>query len=373
MPVIGHLTSTSSFGGPERQMLGLASSLSSEFRSVFLLFDEGGRCQSFATEIERSGFAGNRIGAGIRNPLSIIDELSELLRSTGVDILCCHGYKADLFGLLASRRVGIRAISVSRGWTAATGRVRLNERADKLVLRFMDAVICVSEAQAVKVRKCGVQPNRIRVIRNAVHPERFPARNAIGAARLREFFAFEPIRIIGAAGRLSPEKGFDTFVEAARALCEQTSFGFVIFGEGPQRPVLERQIRAAGLAQQIVLAGHRTDLDELLPHLDLIVLPSRTEGLPNVALEALAAGVPVVATAVGGTPEVVQDGVSGYLVPPDDPAALADRVAHAVATEARRLELGRRGSRYVRESFSFEAQTAAYVATFDELMTKEQD
>src|SRR5919108_523234 len=99
--------------------------------------------------------------------------------------------------------------------------------------------------------------------------------------------------------------------------------GFVLFGEGPCRTELLHKVNAAGLAGSFVLAGFRADLDRFLSQLDLLVLPSHTEGLPNVVLEACAAGTPVVATAVGGTPEVIEDGLSGLLAPPGDPEALA--------------------------------------------------
>ena len=131
------------------------------------------------------------------------------------------------------------------------------------------------------------------------------------------------IRMVSAqcwTGRLSPEKGFDLLVEAAALVVrEHPRVGFLLCGDGPERPALARRIAEHGLEGKFVLAGFRTDLERLLPAWDLAVLSSHTEGLPVAVLEALAAGVPVVATAVGGTPEVVEDGVSGYLVPPGGP------------------------------------------------------
>ncbi|MCE9532830.1 MAG: glycosyltransferase, partial [Planctomycetes bacterium] len=135
-------------------------------------------------------------------------------------------------------------------------------------------------------------------------------------------------RIVVAAGRLSPEKGFDVLVEAAGLLRQQHSdLRFVLFGEGAERPLLERRIQELNLQGSFILAGFRDDLDRWLPWADVVVLPSFTEGLPNVALEASAAGVPVVATAVGGTPEVLRHGETGFLVPSGNPAELAKRIA----------------------------------------------
>src|SRR5207244_4478612 len=135
--------------------------------------------------------------------------------------------------------------------------------------------------------------------------------------RLARLFRPPRKRIVGAAGRLSPEKGFDVLVDAIALVRDHNpDVAFAIFGDGPCRPDLQQQISSLGLTGAVALAGFRLDLDQYLPHLDLLVLPSHTEGLPNVVLEACAAGVPVVATAVGGTPEVIEDGASGFLVPP---------------------------------------------------------
>jgi glycosyltransferase involved in cell wall biosynthesis len=118
-----------------------------------------------------------------------------------------------------------------------------------------------------------------------------------------------------------------------------------------------------------VLAGFCDDLDQFLPHWDLAVLPSFTEGLPNVVLEAYAAGVPVVATAVGGTPEAVDDGVDGHLVPPGDPSALAERILEMLALDEGRKVMGRRGRERIQAQFTFQAQAARYQALFAELTT----
>jgi glycosyltransferase involved in cell wall biosynthesis len=121
------------------------------------------------------------------------------------------------------------------------------------------------------------------------------------------------------------------------------------------------------LHESFRLAGFRTDLDRLLPHADLAVLSSFTEGLPVAVLEALAARVPVVATAVGGTPEVIEDGVCGFLVPPGDAGALARRIADALADEPRRRLMGERGRRRIEEEFTFAGQAERYRRLFERL------
>src|SRR5213076_2422257 len=219
----------------------------------------------------------------------------------------------------------------------------------------------VSHGQAAKVRRAGVAPSRISVIRNAIDPARFADPDLRYLRRLHEMFPRPRRLIVASAGRLSPEKGFDVLVAAAaKVIAEDRTLGFIHFGDGPDRGKIIAAIEALGLRDVFLLAGLKVDLDRYYPFFDLLVLPSYTEGLPNVVLEAFAARVPVVATAVGGTPEVVEDGVSGYLVPPGDPDALAGRIRDELASDERRREMGRRGRECVRQHFTFAAQARAY-------------
>src|SRR5262249_23568641 len=146
------------------------------------------------------------------------------------------------------------------------------------------------------------------------------------------------------AGRLSPEKGFGDLIDAARLIgSANPEVRFAIFGEGRLRADLEQRIAAAGVQEKFILPGFRDDLDRLLPGADVFVLPSYTEGLPNVILEASAASVPVVATAVGGTPEVVRHGETGYLVPPRRPEMLAEHIGILLRDESLRRRMGQAG------------------------------
>src|SRR5262249_55804717 len=245
---------------------------------------------------------------------------------------------------------------------------RFYEPLGRLVLRWMDAVVCVSEGQAVKVRKAGAPADRVVVIRNAVGLEAFAEPEPADRAALEGLFPRPPRRIVGAAGRLSPEKGFDRLIDAAALVTHaEPDTGFVIFGGGPLRAALAAQIAARGLQGRFVLAGFRTDLQRFLPVFDLAVLSSLTEGLPVILLEALAAGVPAVSTAVGGTPEVIEDGVHGYLVPPGNVEALARRILDCLRADAARRAMGARGRERVCEQFTCATQSVQYQRLFERL------
>jgi glycosyltransferase involved in cell wall biosynthesis len=366
--VVVQLMASPFFGGPERQTLGLALSLPKDHRTVFLTFPERGLAQALLDQVRAHGFEGIALKHNTPHFGRAAAEVASHLRRLRADVVCCSGYKPDIIGWLAARQAGVPVVSISHGWTGATLKVRFYEAVDRMLLRWMDAVVCVSEGQAEKVRRTGVEPDRVVVIRNAIRTEPLARPDPAGRATLEGFFRKPPRRVVGAAGRLSPEKGFEQLVEAAaQVLREDPAVGFVVFGDGPLKESLTRQVGARGLQSAFVLAGFRSDLERLLPHLDVAVLSSVTEGLPVVLLEAQAAGVPVVATAVGGIPEVIEDGVNGYLVPPRQPDALAGRILDLLRDEQGRRAMGERGRRKVQAQFTFEAQSVQYQQLFERL------
>ncbi|GAC1463449.1 MAG: glycosyltransferase [Isosphaeraceae bacterium] len=366
--VVVHLVASSFVGGPEAQVLGLIGHLDGGSRSAVLSFAEGGRCQALLEAARQLGAEALELRANAPSYRAAAREVAGHLRRLGADVLCCHGYKPDILGLVAARLAGVPVVSVSHGWTAATLKVRLNEAVDRLCLRGMDRVVCVSEAQARKVRRAGVQAPRVVVIPNAIDPSRFDVVDPSGRGDLLSMFPKRPRLVVGTAGRLSPEKGYKLLIDAAAAVVgEHPDISFIHFGDGPLRRPLGQRIADLGLAERFLLAGFRTDLHRVLPHLDLFVLPSYTEGLPVVVLEAFASGLPVVATAVGGTPEVVEDGFNGRLVPPGDTRALAQRINELLHDSSGRRFMGDHGRALVADRFTFQAQALRYQMLFQGL------
>jgi glycosyltransferase involved in cell wall biosynthesis len=367
--VVVQLTTSPFFGGPERQLLGEALNYRHVVRTVFVLFPDKGKSREFQSQLLSYGLETMVLTRDTPHVLAMVQEVARHLRDLGADLLCSHGYKANVVGLLAARRAGVPVITVSHGWTGATWKLRAYEALDRACLRRMDRVVCVSEGQALKVRRAGVRPDRVVVIRNAIRVERFDRPDPADRGRLEAIFPKSPERIVGSAGRLSPEKGLGVLVDAAAIVIRsQPGVGFVHFGDGPLRESLARRIAELELEGRFVLAGFRTDMDRFIPHWDLSVLPSFTEGLPNVVLESFAARVPVVATAVGGTPEIVEDGVNGYLVPPGDPEALARRIRDILLSEEERRSMGRRGRELVLNEFSFDAKCSQYQRMWADLL-----
>lgn len=255
MKTIMHLTASTFYGGPERQMLGLARSLRAHgLATRFLSFREGGSCEDFLGRCRLEGFQAEALTHDTPRIASAVRELAAIL--AGETLLCCHGYKAGLVGRLAARRVGIPVVAVSRGWTRENAKVRLYEALDRVNLRWMDRVVCVSEGQAAKVRRAGVASDRLTVIHNAIDSSRFDRRDDSAGDQLRALFPESDGPIVGAAGRLSPEKGFADLVDAAAIVVREfPSARFVLWGDGVLRDSLARKIDALGLVERFVLVG----------------------------------------------------------------------------------------------------------------------
>jgi glycosyltransferase involved in cell wall biosynthesis len=239
-------------------------------------------------------------------------------RRIGSDILHSHGYKGNiLFGMMPKRLRRIPLVTTLHGWTWSGGwdRMLLYEWLDRLSLRFIDRVVVVNRAMSEMVKFKG-----LHVVNNGIPITRCD----ISIISEEEKFQQDP-RIedfcrggftIGAIGRLSPEKGFQFLLDAIKELVElNPKVRLVILGEGDERGALEAQIKRLGIEQQVLMPGYVTNAaGRFLPLFKILALSSLTEGLPIVILEAMQAGVPIVATRVGGVPDVLENGKSGVLV-----------------------------------------------------------
>ena len=214
----------------------------------------------------------------------------------------------------------------------------------------------------------GIDQRRVAQICNGVDVSRFSAATA-GHPQAIPGCPFQPDAhfIVGTVGRLQPEKDQTTLVRAfAHALQQRSQLRLVLAGDGPLRTAVEAEVDALGLRGKVWLAGMRSDVPVVLKGLHVFVLPSRAEGISNTILEAMASGLPVLATSVGGNPELVVDGETGLLVPPADPQAMADALV-AMASEGRHVAMGVAGRERVTQQFSLQAMVRSYQALYDEL------
>jgi glycosyltransferase involved in cell wall biosynthesis len=320
-----HVCDSLQIGGAERVLVGLAAGLVARGARVTVACSAGG---SLALEAERAGVDVRMLGTGPvkrRFDAAFAGALAQLIVNEPPDLVHTHMYASTVAATLALQQSRIPLVvheHSEAGW-----RDREARRSAAVAHRRSAVVIAVSGAIRRRlVDVDGVAPAKVRVLHNTL--PRLPGR-AVGVVGLPR----PDGPLVGVVARLQPEKGVAVFVRAAARLAQSVpDAGYVVVGDGPQRGMLERL--AADLGAAVTFLGFRPDGPALMGGLDLLVIPSLTEGTPLVLLEGAAAGVPLVATAVGGIPEQVRDGIEGVLVPPGDDRALANACRRILADRA---------------------------------------
>lgn len=296
--------------------------------------------------------------------------LARHLRARRVDVLHTYLVSANIYGMLVGRLAGVGAVVTSRRDTGFSRNWRLRLVEEWLVNPLADRVVANAPAVAeAALRERGLAREKVVVIPNGVDLERFdPCRHPRDEARAlaaREWGIAGDEEVVGAIGSLTPVKGHsDLFDAAARVVARRPRTRFVIVGDGPLRPELEAQVLRLGLREHVVFAGVRGDVPHVLASCDVVALPSHTEGLSNVLLESMAMARPVVATAVGGNPDVLRDGTSGRLVPARDPEALAASLAGMIEDPEAAWAMGREARRDVELRFSRQRMVEGYEALY---------
>lgn len=352
-----HLMATNFVGGPEKQILNHALSVNRDkFEIIVGSFSEGKPINPLIEEAKLNRLPVFLIDSKSSfNPAQIF-RLKKFLKNQKIDLLCTHGYKANFLGFWATLGNDIPRIAFVRGWTGEDWKVRLYDWLDRFWIRWADRIVCVSEAKKKELIRLRVPAEKIEVTYNAFSPQRVKLNPGFN---LREQFKLPAdSKIVASFGRLSPEKGQKYLILSAKKIAEQASkIKFLIFGEGKGRNSLEKLIKELNLQENVILAGFVRNIFDYMNQVDLIVNPSLTEGLPNVILEALALKKPVVATAVGGTPEIIEDQRTGYLLPPKNPSALGNKILYALQHTEESQRLAQAGFNLLQTKFSLETQT----------------
>ncbi len=340
-------------GGAEEVILGESTHLGSRGVEVGVVALTG--CGPVAEEIARAGVPVHHLpgNPGPRDPAAFI-RLVRLLHREQPDIAHTYLIVAGLYGRLAAFAAGVPVVVASEQnvYERKPRRHALLERA--LVARTYRIVACCRTVGEFYRRQTGVPAEKIEVIYNAVRFGRLPTDEDRGPARARLGLPDDAL-VLGTLGRLTEQKGQGMLLQVLASLAERWP-RLVLFlaGQGPLRHALEAEAERLGIAERVRFLGVRRDRDTLFAALDLFVLPSSWEGLSLALIEAMGAGRPVVATRVGGNSEVVADGETGLLVPPNDPTALADALDGLLADADRRRALGVRAADAARRRFAIE-------------------
>ncbi len=358
-------------GGPEKTiLLGAARSNPSRY-AVTVCYIRDARDTVFAIDKKAGDLPIDYVEVVERHSFdrSIWPVLRRLVQSRHIDIVHAHDYKTDVLAWLLHRAEGVIPLSTAHGWAGHSRRERLlYHRMDKQILRLFPKVITVSEDIRQELVRSGAKPGSVQTVLNGIDHTRFH-RDRSREAQIRQRLGIADDEVvIGAVGRLETEKRFDLLIDAFAALrVERPGLRLVIVGEGSLRSVLEAQIDRLALGGGCRLLGQRSDVVDLHHAFNVFVQSSSNEGAPNAVLEAMALETPVVATAVGGTAQLVREGIDGQLVPAGNADALAAAINRVVtdsqAAAARVVSARHR----VETELSFDARMATLEAVYTEL------
>ncbi len=360
-----HLISSSGFFGAERVVCELcrqSARVGIDSRIAVLTRDER-ILQSFRQAL---GDAADRVTAvpcGGRLDLGAARRIRQTAADLRVDIVHSHGYKSDIYAY-GTKRLGAlpaRLVATNHNWIGLTLSEKLYQRIDAAALRGFDGIVAVSEQVRQDMAHRSIPAHRIEVIHNGIDPNDPQLGAGRGAAR-EQLGLDDSELVVGTVARLTAEKNLPQLVEAVASLSGSRlpHARLVIVGDGPERARLEAAISGLGMDGKVKITGTSDRARSWYAGFDVFALPSLNEGLPMVLLEAMAAGVPVVASAVGAVPAVVEDDVSGLLVTPGDSDELTAAILRLCADGGLRKRIGGRAREVVCSRFSSHRMAERY-------------
>jgi len=366
--------------GPAKNLLGFAGrARSREFteplglprvETTVVTFVRGagasGAPNAFVSAARAAGVEVEIIPERFRFDPRVLKGLRSAVERCAPDVVQTHSVKSHLLLRLSGLGRRYPWVAFHHGYTTPDAKMRLYNRLDRWSLPSAARVVTVCGPFAERLARGGVRRERISVLHNSVAPAAAPGAEvarALGA----ELGLGEGECVILSVGRLSQEKGHADLVAALghlRRLAPGLNFRLVLVGDGPERTRLEGEAGARGLSDRVVFAGHHADVRPFYALADVLVLPSYSEGSPNVLLEAMAAGLPVVATAVGGVPEIVAHEESALLVAPRDEHAMAAAVARLLSDAPLARGLAAKASELAAARFSPEAYARSVIEIY---------
>jgi glycosyltransferase involved in cell wall biosynthesis len=367
-----HLIGSNLVGGPEKQILHHAADLlDSEYRLTIGSFHDLETWPEVLTAAEERGLGTFCLPGGLR--ANLVPCLVRELRRRPNALLCTHGFKANVVGYLATRWTGHAHTAFMRGFTGENRRVRFYEVLERQALRRAQRVVCVSSKQVDEIAPLRRSGRRPIVVKNAMLPPY--SRPQEGAAVSRAALGIpDNAFVFGSVGRLSIEKGHRFLLTAFRELRDLPSIErplfLIVVGNGAEQPGLEQQAEQLGIRDAIYFAGYQGNCTPWMQLMDCMVQPSLKEATPNTVLEALYLNVPVLATAVGGVPDLIRNEQNGLLVPAGDPSAMARAMARLASDPALCRKLTEGGSELTRE-YSPQQQRQRLLALYDEVFAEQ--
>lgn len=349
-----HVIGGGEFGGAERHIINLAGALDPQMVEITVccLFSD-----PFVGIAAEAGINALNVTMRNRMDLRVVGKLASFIRKNDFDIVHTHGVRANLLGRLAARQANRKPVVTTvhslleRDYPGFVRR-QVNRFTEWATRGLTEQFIAVSQGLKAKLVSSGVPADRVTVIYNGIVVENFSPSAEPGAVRALLGYGAD-VPLVGIVARLHPVKGHQYFLEAAQIILEQhPEVRFVVAGDGPQRTVLEEMAGRLGIGKQVHFTGFVSEVSSLMADLDLLVISSLWEGFGLTAVEAMALGVPVVSTEVGGLPEVVLHGETGLLVPPANAAALAKNIIWMLEHPEAAAEMAKKATLAVCEKFT---------------------
>jgi len=365
-----HLISSSGYFGADNMLIELArgsrssavSPMVGVFRNVHnphLEIGEAARSHDIPVEVFPCS---GKVDVGT------IFRIRHFLSRQGIDIIHTHGYKSNLYALGSTSGMRVGRIATCHNWLGNDVKMKSYAKLDKFFLKRFDRAVAVSDTIREELVAAEIPSHKILTIYNGIDLNRFQCqvdtKGTRKALEIRDGF-----KVIGSVGRLSEEKGHTHLLRAARdPLLEGRNLVFLIVGDGPLRARLEQEAGGKGKPPpHILFTGTRTDVARLYGMMDVFVLPSLTEGLPMALLEAIASKRPVVATRVGGIPQVLAEGSSGRLVNPGNAKALARAIQDILDDPEGGRRMAENAYATLRERFSSDTMVQKYLDVYEEV------
>ncbi len=349
-------------------MAGLLEGLNAHIDVKAILFNEG----ILAKRLRRIGVEVHVVRErGSFRDVVLLTKVIQVLKRCHASLIHTHGYKETILGILAGRFVGVRRfVRTEHGAPEPFSRIKklkmdANLFLDRVLTRVsVDRVISVSEdLRRTLIPQYGAE--KVVTIHNGIALG--PGTRGDRQKKKIELGVPPDHKIVGTVGRLNPIKGLDHLLEAAKIVLDiRDDVTFLVVGEGPLETELKDLAGRMGIEDHIIFLGFREDVDEVMAAMDVFVLCSLHEGIPLSLLEAMELRLAAVATKVGGIPEVIEDGLSGLLVPPGDEGAMARAISEALSTRGE--QLGQEAQRRVRSRFSLETMVERTTAVYRTLL-----
>ncbi len=359
------LISSNGFFGAENMLFQLSLELKKEsnVRLVVGVFKNPDNHHiEVAEEYGRAGIETALFPCNGRMDFRTLYLLRAFIKERKINIVHSHGYKSDLYSFFACRGLAVSLFSTCHNWLGDDFKMKGYAWLDRLVLRWFDRTVVVSNEVKQKIIQSGISEKRVRLISNGVNTELFEAECSIEKIRNDLGIDHDDI-VIGTVGRISPEKNHRILLEISKAIrVRYPKTRFLIIGDGPLKKSLEAEYRS----QSVIFTGLRKDVGNLYRCMDLFVLPSLTEGLPMVLLEAMASKLPVVATRVGKVGDVVVDGETGLLVTPGDETGLLKAISFLLNNMIEARKMGEKGKWRIKKCFSADRMSRAYLELYGE-------